>query len=154
VTGQDYVLALDASKDHCFRGKLTGLGNLSGNLGAQIVGLTDTWSAILQVQDGSGKTRIIPVERDTGYAVLRAEDEGQRLFIGHPLICDSPQVVISLARSKDWKTWEVEIHNPTAKPLQVTVRPNPNVEGFKLSETIQLPPGSSVLRTAGLAPQQ
>jgi hypothetical protein len=154
VTGQDCRLTLDASKDHCFRGKLTGLAHLSGNLGSVITGLTDTWSAVFQVQDGSGKTRIIPVEQDTGYAVLRAEDEGKDVFIGHPLICDSPQVVISLARSTDWKTWQVEVHNPTAKALMVRVRPNPNVQDFRLTETIQLAPGSSVTRNAGPAPQQ
>ena len=82
VTDRGVVLGLDASQGHCFRGKLTGLASLPGNLGARIAGLTDTWSAVLQVQDGSGKTRIIPVEQDTGYAVLRAEDEGKRLFIG------------------------------------------------------------------------
>jgi len=154
VTGQDYVLALDASQDRCFRGKLTGLANLSGNLGSAITGLSDTWSAVVQVQDGSGKTRLIPVEKGTGHAVLRAEDEGRRLFIGHPLLCDNPQVVISLARSQDWKTWEVELHNPTARALTAKVRPNPHVEGFRLTETIELPPGSSVQRSAGPAPTQ
>ncbi len=154
VTDQQVTLTLDARKDQCFRGKLTGLAGLSGNLGSVITGLNDTWSAVVQVQDGSGKTRLIPVEKGTGYAVLRAEDEGKRLFIGHPLVCDNPQVVISLARSKDWKTWEVEIHNPTAKAVTVKVRPNPNVEGFRLTETVQLAPGSSVLRGAGPAPQQ
>ena len=80
--------------------------------------------------------------------------KGKDVFIGHPLICDSPQVVISLARTSDWKTWQVEIHNPTAKSLRVRVRPNPNVQGFTLSETIQLAPGSSVIRSAGPAPPQ
>jgi hypothetical protein len=152
VLDQQYLLSLRAGKERCFRGSLSGLADLPGNLGAQLAGLRDNWSAILQVQDGSGKTRIIPVEGGIGYAVLRAEDEGKRVFIGHPFVADRDEVVINLARSRDWKTWQVEIHNPTDKAMTVHVSANPRAEGLALDETLELSAGTSVFRSAGQAP--
>lgn len=152
VTGQEYLLTLSAAQAHCFRGKVTGLDKLAGNLGAKIEGLNSGWGAVVQMQDGTGKTRIIPVEEGIGYAVLRTEDEGKTVFIGHPLIAENAKLIISLSRSKDWKTWQVELHNPTEKAMRVKVSTNPAVRGFKLDETLQIPAGSSVMRTAGTAP--
>lgn len=152
VLRQDCLLGLQADKAGAFAGQITGLKDLPGNLGAQVSGLNGNWSAVLQ--DSAGRTRIIPVEDGVGYAVLRAEEEGKRLFIGHPFTADNPQVMLSLARSKDWKTWVVEIHNPTDEALRVKVTTNPLVQGLKLNETLQLPAGSSVIREAGPAPEQ
>jgi len=83
--------------------------------------------------------------------VLRAEDEGQTIFLGHPLIADNPDISLIVARTKDWKRWQVEIHNPTDKKLTVTVRSNPYVVGLKFTEKLTLPPGSSVIRDVGAA---
>jgi hypothetical protein len=152
VTDQQYTLSLKAGKAGCFRGTLRGLADLPGNLGTKLGGLNDGWSAILQVQDGSGRTRIVPVEDGVGYAVLRAEDEGKRVFIGHPFVADNENVTLGLARSRDWKTWQVEIHNPTAAEMRVHVTTNSCAEGFSLDETVTLPAGASVLRSAGSAP--
>lgn len=151
VGDQQYLLNLRAGKERCFRGTLRGLADLPGNLGAKIAGLNDAWSAVFQVQDGSGKLRIIPVEEGIGYAVLRAEDERKRLFIGHPFVADSEQAIIGLARSKDWKKWQVEIHNPTDKAMTVHVSANPCADGLHLDETLKLPAGTSVFRSAGPA---
>jgi hypothetical protein len=151
VLSQDYVLSLQAGKQGAFRGTLSGLQALPGNLGSTVGGLNSNWCAVLQEGE---KTRIIPVEQGVGYAVLRAEDEGKPVFIGHPFIADNPQVVLSLARSKDWATWVLEIHNPTNKALKVKVSTSAGVRGLKLRETVQLPAGSSVMREVGAAPQQ
>ncbi len=151
VLSQDYVLALQADKQGAFRGVLSGLAALPGNLGSTVSGLNSNWCAVLQEGE---KTRILPVEQGVGYAVLRAEDEGKAVFLGHPFVADNPQVVLSLARSKDWKTWVLEIHNPTDKALKVKVSTSAGVRGLKLTETVQLPAGSSVMREVGAAPQQ
>jgi hypothetical protein len=146
-----YQLELGAEKANCFQGRVRGLAGLPGNLGCIIWGLHDNWSAWLQLQDGQRKTRFIPVEQGFGYAVLRAEDDGRRLFIGHPLIADNPDVVLSLARTKDWKSWQAEIHNPTDKPVTVKVQANPGVAGLQFNETLKLAAGSSVFRNLGAA---
>jgi len=147
----DYPLQLTVSKDACFKGKLTGVAELAGNLGVAVSGLRDNWTAFCQQQGAQPKTRIIAVEQGTGHAVLRAEDEGQTIFLGHPLIADNPDISLIVARTKDWKRWQVEIHNPTDKKLTVTVRSNPYVVGLKFTEKLTLPPGSSVIRDVGAA---
>jgi len=151
VVSQEYVLQLDGSHGSCFRGRLRGLNGLAGNLGCMARGLNDNWSAFLQVQDLEHKTRLVPVEEGTAYAVLRADEDGRRLFIGHPLVADNPNVIISIARTRDWKAWQAEIHNPTDQPLTVTVRANPHVSGLRFAETLTLPPGSSTFRNLGPA---
>jgi hypothetical protein len=145
----DYPVDLRAGKEGCFKGKLTGVADLAGNLGVAVSGLRDNWTAFCQTQGAQPKTRIISVEQGIGYAVLRAEDEGQTVFLGHPLIADNPEVSLTVARTKDWKRWEVEIHNPTSKTMTVIVRSNPHVLGLKFTEQLTLPPGSSVIRDLG-----
>jgi hypothetical protein len=153
VLTQDCVVSLGATEGHCFHGSITGLAGLAGNLGVTLSGLNDRWCAVFQAQDGDvPATRIIPVEDGLGYAVLQAEDDGRELFIGHPFIADNPNATIGLARSKDWKTWLVEVHNPTENPMRVTISTNPHVLGFELNETLDLAPGQSVTRTTGDAP--
>lgn len=153
VLGRQYVLSLQAGREQGFRGTVRGLAALPGNLGTTLAGLNHRWAAVLQVQDGRRRTRLLPVEEGTGYAALRAEDDGKRLFLGHPLLADNPQAVIGLARSRDWRTWQVEIHNPTDKPMRLRLTTSPLVEGFALRETVAVGAGQSVLRSAGPAPQ-
>jgi hypothetical protein len=152
----DYPQPLAAGQDGCFAGKLTGVAGLAGNLGVAVSGLNDRWTAFCQSVGADPKTdsrtRLIAVEAGTGYAVLRAEDEGRGLFLGHPLLADQPEVVLNVTRSRDWKQWLAEIHNPTDAPLTVTVRGNPHLTGLTFSETLTLPAGSSVSRSLGPAP--
>ncbi len=147
----DYPAPLQAGPDGCFLGRITGVADLAGNLGVAVHGLRDNWTAFCQVQGDPVKTRIISVEEGIGYAVLRAEDEGRTVFLGHPLLADNPEVGLTVARTRDWKKWQVEIHNPTGGPVTVTVRSNPHLVGLKFRERITLPPGSSVIREVGPA---
>jgi len=144
VGAPDYPQPLAAGKDGCFLGKLTGVAGLAGNLGVAVSGLNDRWTAFCQSVGADprtdARTRLIAAEAGTGYAVLRAEDEGRTLFLGHPLLADKPEVVLNVTRSRDWKTWLAEIHNPTDAALTVTVRTNPHLTGLTFSETLTLPP--------------
>jgi len=152
-----YPAPLQAGKDGCFLGKLTGVARLAGNLGVAVSGLNDRWSAFCQSVGAhagtDAKTRLIGVEAGVGYAVLRAEDEGRRIFLGHPLLADRPELVLSVTRSRDWKNWVAEIHNPTDAALTATVRSNPHVTGLQFSEALTLAPGSSAIRVLGPAPR-
>ena len=70
------------------------------------------------------------------------------LFIGHPVIADNPDVFIQVTQTGE-TNWSVEVHNPTDKPIETTVRKNDYFDPFKdktLSEKISLPPGSSIYR--------
>ncbi|NUQ61551.1 MAG: hypothetical protein HUU20_03625 [Pirellulales bacterium] len=148
--GADYPAPLRAGEDGCFVGELTGVVDMAGNLGVAVSGLNDRWTAFCQSvgEDPAtdAKTRLIAVEGGTGYAVLRAEDEGRRVFLGHPLIADRPEVVLSVTRSRDWKQWVAEIHNPTDATLRVAVCTNPHIMGLRFEETITLGAGTSVSR--------
>jgi thiamine biosynthesis lipoprotein ApbE len=124
---------------------------LAGNLGVAVSGLHDNWTAFFQTQGAGSQTRIISVEKGTGYAVIQAADEGKTLFLGHPLVADNPAVSLTVARSGDWKKWVVEIHNPTDKEITTTVHSNPAYQGFTFKETLTLAPGSSAIRTLGPA---
>ena len=148
----DYPVQLAASPtSDCFLGGVSGVVGLAGNLGVEIAGLHDNWTAFFQAQGAGSQTRIISVEKGTGYAVIQAPDEGKTLFLGHPLVADNPALSLTVARSDDWKKWVVEIHNPTDKPITATVRSNPYYQGFVFSEKLTLSPGSSVMRELGPA---
>ncbi len=154
VGAPDYPVALEAGPGHCFLGRVTGVAQLAGNLGTATSGLHDNWTAFYQArpdatQGAEAKTRIISVEKGTGYAVVREEDEGKTLFIGHPLVADNPALSLTVARSGDWKKWVAEIHNPTDQPITATVRSTPAYQGFVFSEKLTLQPGTSVQRKLG-----
>jgi hypothetical protein len=151
VGAPDYPVSLEAGPGHCFKGRVTGVANLPGNLGVTVSGLRDNWTAFYQTQGAGGQTRIISVEKGLGYAVVRAEDEGKVLFIGHPLTADNPNLSLTVARTGDWKKWVAEIHNPTDQPITATVRSNPAFQGFVFSEKLTVNPGSSVIRELGPA---
>jgi hypothetical protein len=148
----DYPVQLAAGPNDCFFGGVTGVATLPGNLGVEVSGLHDNWTAFFQSRSAAGSpTRIISVEQGTGYAVVRAEDEGNTLFIGHPLIADNPALTLTVARSTDWKKWVAEIHNATDKAITATVHSNPFYQGFVYSEKLTVAPGSSVRRELGPA---
>ncbi|MHB9024692.1 MAG: hypothetical protein ACYC7E_11045 [Armatimonadota bacterium] len=150
VTDQQYILRAAANKEGLFQSTIRGLAALDGNLGGLVSSLHDSWTAVFQQQDGQKvKTRLIPVEGGIGYLLWQAEDDGKLTTIGHPLIASDPKVTLNLTRSTDWKTWHLEIHNPSDKQLQVTVRANPAFAGFQFNEALTLAPGSSVIRNLG-----
>jgi hypothetical protein len=153
----DYPASLQAGTDGCSLGRLTGVAGLAGNLGVAVTGLCDRWTAFCQSTGPDRvdvKTRLIAVEAGTGYAVLRAEDEGRTIFLGHPLVADKREVVLNVTRSRDWKDWVAEIHNPTDAALTVTVRSSPHVAGLTFAETLTLAAGRSVSRRLGAASER
>ncbi|MDD5704654.1 MAG: hypothetical protein PHR35_01925 [Kiritimatiellae bacterium] len=154
VVEQSYVLTLAASEGACFRGTIKGVKSMAGNLGCQVTGLNDRWTAVFQWQGKTPKQRLIPVEEGIGYAVVRDADDGVPLFIGHPITADNAEVVLQLSLSKDWKRWELEIHNPTDEVVTTTVCSAPGLNGFVFNECVTLPSGSSAFRILGEVPPQ
>ena len=149
VVGQEYRLELEPSIYDCFLGTVKGLDKLPGNLGCALLGMNDRWTVFFQQQDAKTKTRILPVEEKSAYCVMTAADEGKLIFIGHPVVADNPELVLNVALSKDWKSWLLEIHNPTDTEITTNVKSLPLVAGLKFTETIKLAPGTSQFRTLG-----
>ncbi|MGA2617560.1 MAG: hypothetical protein ABSF26_08130 [Thermoguttaceae bacterium] len=146
VVDQQYVLTLAAAPEGCFRGRVRGLAALPGNLGCAVRGMNDRWTAWFQRQGKEIKTRTLPVEESTTYAVLRDDDEGQSLFIGHPIVADRSELVLNSARSEDGKRWLLEVHNPTDGMIQSEVSSSPHVKTVRFHETMRIEPGTSLLR--------
>ena len=87
--------------------------------------------------------RQLPVAEGTGYAVVPS-DEPRDLFIGHPVVADVPEVVISICNLLPGR-WQVTLHNPTDEPISTEIRSAPAWTPFTLPETEHtIPPGSSV----------
>ena len=82
-------------------------------------------------------------------ADLIGADNAKDFFAGHPVVADNPAIVLNVARSKDWKNWLLEVHNPTDQPVTTWVRSSPHVLGLKLAEKFELKPGSSQFRDLG-----
>ena len=135
-----------AAPEGCFLGSVRGLAALPGNLGCAVRGLNDRWTAWFQLQGEKLKTRTIPVEEATAYAVLRDEDEGQTVFIGHPIVADRPELVLNVALSEDGKKWLLEVHNPTDHAIKSLVTSSSRVMGVHFEELMELPPGTSLAR--------
>ena len=86
--------------------------------------------------------KYIPILDDgAGYCQVETDQQDPDVFIGHPLVCDRPEVFLSIVKlERDRCTFE--INNPTDKRLACTVRP---ARGFDLtgawSRKFVLPPG-------------
>ena len=136
VLDQQYVFHVQADASGIFQATLHGLAALDGNLGSMVSGLHDNWTAAFQQISGNRvKTRLVPVEQGIGYALWQAEDDGTLVTIGHPFVASNPAITLTLTRSADWKSWQLEIHNPTAKALTVTVHNNPAFTGFTFEQS-------------------
>jgi hypothetical protein len=57
---------------------------------------------------------------DTVYAAIPGDVELNH-FLGHPVVADNPELVISLCNALPGQ-WLVTLHNPTEKGIQTTVR--------------------------------
>lgn len=87
----------------------------------------------------------IPVLED-GNGYLQIETSRARdLFIGNLLICDAPQVRLTVVDTTAGKR-KIEVHNPTDQVVRTTVRP---ARGFTLlgdfARTVEVQPGSSLI---------
>jgi hypothetical protein len=84
------------------------------------------------------------------YSHVRLDGKPQRLFLGHPLVCDRQDVVLALVQTGP-ERFLVTVHNPTAVPVRVTLKESPFV--LLVAECpgpVDVPVGDQVV--AALAP--
>ena len=145
VVDQQYVLALAASPEGCFLGRARGIASLPGNLGCAVRGLNDRWSAWFQLQGEKPKTRLVPVEKGTAYAVLPTKTTDAMSLSA---IRSSPigRSWFSTLPSRRTARWLLEVHNPTDQVVKSLVKNSSQVTGIRFEEQMVIPPGTSLLR--------
>ena len=149
---QGGVIRDEAAQDGAIVETFCELDKLPGTLGLRLSGLADNRSAVLALPDG--RIRLVPVENGIGYIALGDEESGKELFIGHPVKCDNPDVGLYLTLGKDLKTWQLEIHNPTAKKATTHVFSDTRFLLFSVEKTFQLSAFSSTTMSLGKGAMQ
>ena len=118
---------------------------------AAVEGLNDNWSVWLHDRARKGPNiRGLPIRDGRAYAELdlvpgepsTVLGPGLDLFIGHPVVCDQPDVGL-LVSWMEPGLWFVEAHNPTDAPLKAELRSSKGWTKFALSESVELAPGTS-----------
>ena len=108
----------------------SGVASIYAGVVATYERMTDEWKSI-PVLDGG-----------IGYCQVDTDKQDPDVFIGHLLVCDRPEVFITVIKAEKGKC-TFEVNNPTDKTLTCTVRP---AKGFELTgkwqRTITLPPGA------------
>jgi len=141
VTRDNYLLWRVMAKDGAMEARIP-KADLANFVTLALDGLNENWSAFLLDRQQTGHFRAIPVRDGCGYAQLDLTAADVDLFIGHPVICDQPQVKVLVS----WKSpghWHIEAHNPGETPVQVHLRTNTGWTCFRFAETVDLAAGSS-----------
>lgn len=145
VANRQYVLRIDAGKDACFSGRLT--GDLVSSLPVAVAGLRDHWTCYLYDR-ALKKARPVGALDGTAWATLDLVGK-QDVFIGHPVVAGDERLAIQLTQTGD-DAWRLEVHNPTDAAVTTTVSKNPHFDPLKdkafASEKMMVPAGSSIFR--------
>lgn len=106
-----------------------------------VEGLNPNWTVQL-LERSTGKTR--PLGRFEGVTpvVIDPQPAAREVFVGHPVVCDVPGLVIHVVQVGDAR-WSVELHNPTEQPIAAHVTTDPDWPLFKLDRRVGVPAGAS-----------
>ena len=90
------------------------------------------------------EVRFFGVLGDTGYCQIDTELAERDIFIGHPIICDRKDVMISIAKCGK-EGFSFEVHNPSDNAVKCTVSNAPQLtEAGAFSVKLNIPAGSSL----------
>ncbi len=141
VVDTRYLLEL-AAKDGGVTGTFskTALPNV---LPVKVTGLNDKWTA--GVVDLEHPTwRPLGIRDGIGYATLDLRDGAHRYYLGNLVACDHQDVEVTLLPHNADGITAVEVHNPTEKPVTVTVRvPVATFLADKQAVTLTVPAGAT-----------
>ena len=113
-----------------------------------VEGLSARWDAGVWVKGSARGVRHFGQFEGKGYTTLRLNQGPVDAFIGHPVVCDAPQVWLSLVEA-DKTHLRVVVHNPTDKPVRTHVRKSAGFDlGPALDKTVTVPAGSSAVVSA------
>jgi len=141
VISTNYVAVVEAHEGQ-FVAKGEGI-HLPASLPLEVRGLNSNWSS--GFADLKRKRyRPIAIHRGTSHVSLSPLDAKPHFFVGHPAVADDPDVVLACVQL-DATHWALEVHNPTDKPREVTVRPSSGLSLLKFSpKRVKVSPGTSV----------
>lgn len=153
IVAQSYPLDLTADDASAVLVDLS-KADLPCDLPVRISKLHDNWTAVCAELPANSKSvpftpgelpqRALGVRNDTGYTSIDLNSRAHRLFLGHPIICDRPDIHINIV---DWqrKGLLVELHNPGKEAVTTYVRVH-KLLGFG-RQTVHILPGSSRILT-------
>ncbi len=142
IVSQRYILDVDGADKQCMTGVID--GKLISTLPIRVGGLNDRWSAYL-LDRKEKRMRPVGMFEGKAWAVVKLKG-ALDLFVGHPVVCDNPELSIQVTRTGD-DAWRVEMHNPTDKVIKTKRAANPFFEPLaakKVDAEIEIAPGSSV----------
>jgi len=151
VADSQYILTLKASEDgEGFRGTIkpsdeVRRDGLPAALPLVVQGLNDRWTAVLW-DEAKKSMRPLPVAEGKAYAHYPDLREDLSIFIGHPFVCDDPEIVLTVVQTGPSSLY-VYVHNPTDATRKVTVRraadfdAMPDLKRAEASWTWRLAPG-------------
>ncbi|MBU4286091.1 MAG: hypothetical protein KKD76_04210, partial [Verrucomicrobia bacterium] len=97
---------------------------------------------------GTNRVRFFGRWEGNGYTTLRLDKGPVEAFLGHPIVCNAPEVWLSLVEA-DSQHLVVVAHNPTDRPIEVRVRKNQGFDlGPALDTKVSIPAGNSVTISA------
>jgi hypothetical protein len=124
---------------------------MPGFLTACIDGVQDNWSVYLLDKARKGaNVRALPVRDGRAWAQLDLCLADSDLFLGHPVVADSPNVTLTVNWMAD-NTWYVEAHNPTNATITAKLQSVKGWTPFTFKQTVTLAPGASQVWTVAEA---
>lgn len=116
---------------------------LATDLPVIVQGLQPRWDSGVWIV-GTERVRFFGRFEGNGYTTLRLNDGPVEAFLGHPIICDAPDLWLTLVEA-DAKHLLVVAHNPTDKPIRTQIRKAKGFDlGPMLDRAVTVPAGESV----------
>lgn len=119
--------------------------DMPGFLPVSVEGLNDNWSVhLLDRKRAWPNHRALPIRDGRAFAQLDLSEADVDVFIGHPVICDNPEVKIQVSWMKSG-TWFIEAHNASDKVIEAELSLGTGWTLFDFEEAIELLPGKSII---------
>ncbi|MHB9022732.1 MAG: hypothetical protein ACYC7E_00945 [Armatimonadota bacterium] len=140
VISSRYLLTLQA-KDSGFHGTIPQT-DLAQRLPIMVNGVNEKWTAG-KVDAARKEWYPLGVWEGATYTTVDTREGAHTLYIGNVVIADHPDVWVTLlSANTDGKTL-VDVHNPTDRPLTVTVRMAPAIAAWQTGK-LTVPPRSTI----------
>lgn len=145
IVSRVYALNVDGQR-RCFRGTLVPDQPYPVSVPIQVTNLNPRWSAYF-TDLRTGQRRPLGVGAEgTSWVAYDFGPSPREIFIGHPFVCDSPEVSLTVAQTGP-ECFQIEAHNPTDMAIPITIEANPHSGITAETQRLKLPPGSSTMIT-------
>lgn len=140
VASRAYSLTLDA-QGRGFRGTLTPDKPYPVSVPIQVVHLNPRWSVFF-ADLKTGQRRPLGMSADgCSWVAYDFGSTAREIFIGHPFVCDRPEVSLTVAQTG--QSFQIEAHNPTDQVIRTTIGVNLDSGVAGKTQRVELAAGSS-----------